>query len=273
MVDFIIDKGREVMVKVIFFDIDGTLLSLKSHQVPESSRRALEALRKKGIKLFLATGRSPAWLDTIEGMLDFKFDGYVMLNGQYCIYEGKVLRDVPIPVESLESLLPYIEENKIACEFVEEGHMYINLLNERVLNFREKIGGTGYDTQVEDLSRIHSHNTYQLLAYVDEEDEKEFLDHMPNCKMLRWCPEFADVVIADGGKDKGIEIVLDYMKVSKDECMAFGDGGNDIAMLKYVGRGIAMGNANPPVKEIADFVTRDIDDDGIEYALKYFGVL
>lgn len=96
---------------------------------------------------------------------------------------------------------------------------------------------------------------------------------MPNCKMLRWCPEFADVVIADGGKDKGIEIVLDYMKLSKDECMAFGDGGNDIAMLKYVGRGIAMGNANPPVKEIADFVTRDIDDDGIEYALKYFGVL
>ena len=98
------------MVKAIFFDIDGTLLSMKTHRVPDSARRALEELRRKGIKLFLATGRSPAWLGSIEGMLDFKFDGYVMLNGQYCIFEGQVLRDVAIPLESLEPLIPYIEE-------------------------------------------------------------------------------------------------------------------------------------------------------------------
>ena len=77
------------MVKVIFFDIDGTLLSMKTHRVPDSARRALEELRRKGIKLFLATGRSPAWLGSIEGMLDFKFDGYVMLNGQYSLYRRK----------------------------------------------------------------------------------------------------------------------------------------------------------------------------------------
>ena len=103
------------MVKAIFFDIDGTLLSMKTHRVPDSARRALEELRRKGIKLFLATGRSPAWLGSIEDMLDFKFDGYVMLNGQYCIFEGQVLRDVAIPLESLEPLIPYIEENKISC--------------------------------------------------------------------------------------------------------------------------------------------------------------
>lgn len=55
--------------------------------------------------------------------------------------------------------------------------------------------------------------------------------------------------------------------------MAFGDGGNDISMLEYVGIGVAMGNANPPVKERADFVTKDIDDDGIEYALRHFGLI
>ena len=261
------------MVKAIFFDIDGTLLSMKTHRVPDSARRALEELRRKGIKLFLATGRSPAWLGSIEGMLDFKFDGYVMLNGQYCIFEGQVLRDVAIPLESLEPLIPYIEENKISCEFVEEGHMYINIINDRVLAFREKIGGTGYDTHVEYLSRIYSHKTYQLLAYIDEKDEDEFLAHMPNCKAMRWCPEFADIVIADGGKDKGIEALLNHLGISKNDCMAFGDGGNDISMLEYVGIGVAMGNANPPVKERADFVTKDIDDDGIEYALRHFGLI
>ncbi|MGP1486860.1 MAG: HAD family hydrolase, partial [Peptostreptococcus stomatis] len=50
------------MTKAIFFDIDGTLLSMKTHKVRESTRRSLEELRKKEIKLFLATGRSPAWL-------------------------------------------------------------------------------------------------------------------------------------------------------------------------------------------------------------------
>ncbi|MGP1487462.1 MAG: HAD-IIB family hydrolase, partial [Peptostreptococcus stomatis] len=173
----------------------------------------------------------------------------------------------------LEPLIPDIEEKEISCEFVEEGHMYINIINERVLSFREKIGGTGYDTHVEDLSRIYRKKTYQLLAYIDERDEKEFLDHIPNCKAMRWCPEFADIVIADGGKDKGIESLLDYLNISREDCMAFGDGGNDISMLEYVGSGVAMGNANPPVKLIADFVTKDIDDDGIEYALKHFGVL
>ena len=151
--------------------------------------------------------------------------------------------------------------------------MYINIINDRVLAFREKIGGTGYDTHVEDLSRIYSHKTYQLLAYIDEKDEDEFLAHMPNCKAMRWCPEFADIVIADGGKDKGIEALLNHLGISKNDCMAFGDGGNDISMLEYVGIGVAMGNANPPVKERADFVTKDIDDDGIEYALRHFGLI
>lgn len=261
------------MVKAIFFDIDGTLLSMKTHKVPESTRKSLEALRKKGIKLFLATGRSPAWLDSIEGMLEFKFDGYVMLNGQYCLYEDRILRDVAIPTDSLESLIPYIQEKKISCEFVEVDHMYINLINDRVLNFRKKLGGTAYSTKVEDLSRIYKEKTYQLLAYIDESDEKEFLEHIPSCKAMRWCPEFADIIISDGGKEKGIQVLLDYLGIEKSKCMAFGDGGNDINMLKYVGIGVAMGNGNQAVKEIADFVTKDIDDDGVEYALKYLGVL
>ena len=63
------------------------------------------------------------------------------------------------------------------------------------------------------------------------------------------------------------------MKDTKEEIMAFGDAENDIDMLEYAGIGIAMGNGDDGVKAVADFVTRDIDEDGIAYALKHFGLI
>ena len=67
--------------------------------------------------------------------------------------------------------------------------------------------------------------------------------------------------------------VLDYYGVSKEDTYGFGDGTNDIEMIKFAGVGVAMGNAEEPVKAVADFVTADIDDDGIEKALQHFGLI
>ena len=64
--------------------------------------------------------------------------------------------------------------------------------------------------------------------------------------------------------DRGLGIV---------ECMAFGDGGNDISILRRAGTGVAMGNAGTEVKAAADYVTRDIDDGGVAHALRHFGII
>lgn len=72
---------------------------------------------------------------------------------------------------------------------------------------------------------------------------------------------------------KGILTYLEKTGIEKDEIMAFGDAENDIDMLEYAGIGIAMGNGGEDVKAAADFVTRDIDDDGIAYALQHFGLI
>ncbi|XJR89701.1 HAD hydrolase family protein [Elizabethkingia anophelis] len=74
-------------------------------------------------------------------------------------------------------------------------------------------------------------------------------------------------------KQVGIEVFCKHYGIDVSQTMAFGDGGNDITMLKYVALGVAMGNANPEVKEIADYVTDDIDNDGILKALKHFEVI
>lgn len=74
-------------------------------------------------------------------------------------------------------------------------------------------------------------------------------------------------------KNKGIDAIINHFGIKLEETMAFGDGGNDIDMLKHAGIGIAMENARDDVKEIADFITTSVDDDGITNALKHYNVL
>ena len=88
--------------------------------------------------------------------------------------------------------------------------------------------------------------------------------------MLRYA---FDVIPAIGGKAAGIQYILQHFGISQNEIMAFGDGNNDIDMLRYANVGVAMGNAGSEVKRQADYVTADVDNDGIWRALKHYEVL
>lgn len=96
---------------------------------------------------------------------------------------------------------------------------------------------------------------------------------LEHCEATRWTSLFADVVPAGGSKRVGMEKMLEYFGISREQTMAFGDGGNDIPMLEFAGIGVAMGNAAEEVARSADFVTRSVDENGIEYALEHFGLL
>ena len=90
---------------------------------------------------------------------------------------------------------------------------------------------------------------------------------LPHCRLPRWHPQFSDLVNANNSKASGIESILRHFGIKKEECIAFGDGGNDIEMLEYCGIGVAMGNADDSVKAHADYVTTSVDEEGIEHAL------
>ena len=91
------------MVKAIFFDIDGTLVSFKTHRIPDSTLVALDLLRKKGIRLFIATGRQ---FYSIDNLGDLEFDGFVTLNGGYCITgDQQVIYRHPIEPSDIEALV------------------------------------------------------------------------------------------------------------------------------------------------------------------------
>ena len=86
--------------------------------------------------------------------------------------------------------------------------------------------------------------------------------------MTKWHSRGIDICAADGGKEQGIMHLLERYGLKREEIVAFGDAENDIEMLQYAGIGVAMGNATEAAKAAADYVTADIDDDGIWKALK-----
>ncbi|MDL2254794.1 HAD hydrolase family protein, partial [Bacteroidales bacterium OttesenSCG-928-J16] len=96
---------------------------------------------------------------------------------------------------------------------------------------------------------------------------------LPGCSTTRWSPLFTDIIPKGGSKWIGIEKVLEHFGIAPDETMAFGDGGNDVEMLRNAGIGVAMQNAEMGVQQAADYVTTSVDDDGIANALRHFRLI
>ncbi|WP_300728711.1 Cof-type HAD-IIB family hydrolase [uncultured Bacteroides sp.] len=260
------------MIKAIFFDIDGTLVSFNTHTIPESTRKALELLRKKGIKIFIATGRPKMLMMRAVGNLEF--DGYVTLNGSYCftadhqdIYKGE------IPQEDVERLIDYHKQHpQTPFVFVHDDEWFITNVNEAVNDVARLIEITVPPTQPVENAR--GKNILQIMGYFEQDEDIEvFRKVLTHCEPMRWYPTFADIIAKGNSKSHGIDKVLEYYDIKLEETMAFGDGGNDIPMLAHVGLSVAMGNAAPHVQEAAKYVTTSVDEDGIWNALKHFNVI
>ena len=258
------------MIKAVFFDIDGTLLSHKTNSVPASAVRALEMLREKGILTFIATGRHLPELRKLRPLEGLEFDGMVTLNGQYCFDRRGLIYHYPIDSRDIATLLDYLRENPYPCILVEEDQMYINFHNARV----EKVQAMIHSEMppIGDLSRGYTHPIYQIILYMNDQ-ERTSLPPMPGIKFTSWNMGGADGIPASGGKSTGIARVLQHYGIEKSETMAFGDGENDVDMFRAVGTAIAMGNACRSAKEAAHYITDKVDEDGIFNALKHFGVI
>lgn len=259
------------MIKAIFFDIDGTLLSFKTHSVPQSAIDAINEVKRKGIKVILATGRLLKQIKNLEGI---EFDGFITVNGSYCVTtEGEVIGKRVIPRKELESLLSY-QDNimEFSFAFMVQDGIYVNRVDDNVKLISDLIKLP--IVPVSDLHKMVNDEIFQLNLFVDKEmEEKIMKEALVSCESSRWHPVFADVNVKGINKSVGIDEFLRYYNIEKSETMAFGDGGNDIEMLKHVGIGIAMGNAGDDVKAVADYVAESVDDDGVANTLRHFGLI
>ena len=254
--------------KVIFFDIDGTLLSHKTGRVPESTIRAIKKRQANGIKAVIATGRDLVEMEKLP-LGDIKFDGYLTLNGNICLDENKqMFAGNEIAPDEVEVLVGIFKAGRIPFVLIGEKQRYINCVDDVVIQTQLATHGT-----IPDIGEYHGEKIYQCLAFVNKEIRQKLDDLLDKCVITSWNDTGIDIIAKTGGKDAGIQKFLDKEQITRSQTMAFGDGENDMAMLRFAGIGVAMGNGSDLLKRKADYVTASVDDDGIEKALVHFGLI
>lgn len=267
--------------KMMFFDIDGTLIPEGKAMVPESTKKALKQARENGHLLFINTGRTYFNIDPFIRALDF--DGYVCGCGTYIYYRGQQLLANTIPHDRCVKLVEHMRSCRIPGFYEENDHIYFD---------RDAAGhesGTQAARILEDARRTFGTKAYDL-------PENIYSDTFTFDKILAFVQPYSDLerfraysdtfmeYIDRGGnmgeiiqkgysKATGIRFLCDHLKISLDDCYAFGDSTNDLAMLDYVPYSVAMGNSDAIVKERCAYITDDVEHDGIYNAMKHFGLI
>lgn len=256
------------MIKAIFFDIDGTLISFGTHSVPDSTVKALEAVHRQGVRIFIATGRPKRIINNLAQLENrHLIDGYVTINGAYCYLGDKVIYKECVPEVIVNRVGDYCARHNVTCIVSTETEIYVTRPDEQFRYLFYDYLHVGH-METRAYESLVSKEIYQLTPFFSIEQEKEIRPELTGCSIARWHPAFVD--ITGGTKEHGIQQILPVLGIDRSEIMAFGDGGNDRGMLQYAGIGVAMGQAADEVKAAADYVTTSVDDDGVARALQKF---
>lgn len=255
--------------KLFVFDIDGTLLT-SENKILESTVIVLEYLKKKQHLIMLATGRSKFLIENLLKQLSI--DDYIICNGSAIFLEGKQINKIILNPNEMKGLLEYYHslEIDVALTGLNNFCRISNFDIQKMTNAMETIGGS---TPEFIPNFAEENDIYQGLGFYTEEFDSIFEKKFQEFRFVRWHENFVDIIPKYGSKAIAIELVSQKLGIAKKDIIAFGDSNNDIEMLEMSGIGVAMGNANNSVKEVADFITKSNDDDGIVYALEKLNLL
>lgn len=260
------------MIKAAFFDIDGTLVSLKSKVYPPSTKYAIAALRRNGVLCFVATGRSKFEIAE-EHLLDgIDFDGYLTNNGQDAYTPtGELLYGTPLDPADAAAVLDRAEQLGCACWMVSAEQNVLNHLDAHVEAAMEAIHTR--PPKLGQLRPMLEKPIYKIVLFVSRAEMEQIVALAPHSRTTQWFPLGHDLISRDGGKRNAMLGILARYGLTAEEAIAFGDSENDLEMLRAAGIGVAMGNGTPEALEAADYVTNDCDDDGLLHALEHFGLI
>jgi Cof subfamily protein (haloacid dehalogenase superfamily) len=278
------------MIKIVFFDIDGTFLN-KQSKVEESTVRAIKSAKEKGIIVGLATGRGPGDIDYLLEKHDLDFA--VCYNGQFIYKKDHTLISAkPIDKKSVRDIAKFadkesrelafgLKDKMVGSRLLRAGNSEFVRLISPFLPEQLSVGlKSSFQHVVRRYRKTHysyypqlREPIYQLVMISPEREQARIQEKFPNVHITRSNPYSIDIIPKGGSKIKGIETVCAFYGLHPKEAMAFGDSWNDIEMIEGVGFGVAMGNAVENLKQVADFVTTANDRDGIARAFQQFRIL
>lgn len=259
------------MIKAAFFDLDGTLISSKGTSTP-AVQKALSQLRKNGILVFAATGRSPYEVSIMEMFAGLEFDAIVSLNGQYCYDRQRVIHSQLFDKDDLVRITQHLQRAPFSCAFVEKDDLYINMVDDYVRTAMAEFHSQ--PPKIRDISDVVDRDILMLMVYLPKDlAEQRLLPLLKNSDITRWNRYGIDVIPRGVSKRTGIEKILAEYDLDWDSVLAFGDGENDLEMLEKARYGVAMGNSVTELLTQDFYITDHVDQDGVVSALKHFGLL
>ena len=245
-------------IRIAFFDIDGTLVDPATGRISPRTTEALTALQQRGIKICVATGRPSVCFPDFGEVC---FDVFCAFNGSLCYTGNEIIHRVPISPEDVRRVLKNAAQIGRPVSVAVRDRLSANGWDRDLAGYYRLAGQEL--TVADDFEAVLEEDVYQIMLGCRLPDHPAIIRGTEGVHITYSWDRAADVIPSGSGKARAIEKILEYFQLDASQALAFGDGHNDMEMLRTVGTGVAMGNAAPALKEIADDVCGPVSEDGI----------
>lgn len=264
--------------KVLVLDIDGTLRTSEK-EITQNTHAAIDRLIDQGVKVVIASGR-PTFgvMPTVRELRLNQRNGYILSNNGGIITDcstGEKIYEVALPQGSLRRLGTFAAKHHCSMLSHYQDELISDNPDNPFVSLEARINGMP-SKEVTDWGEYDKLfrpnkcivvNEGHILEHLEPLFREEFKEDM---NIFRSEPFFLEVVPKGVDKALSLAVLLKRLGLTREETVACGDGFNDLSMIRFAGLGVAMGNAQPIVKEAADFVTLSNDEDGVAYVIEKF---
>ena len=278
-------------MKTIFLDADGTLFHHKGY-VPESAFEAIERAQKNGHKIVLCTGRQKT--EIYGGMETIPYDAMIVGSGSCVIVNDEIVFDEGFDKDDLQYVIQYLNKHEIPATFESTHKIYgTKKTVEELENLKkiwcghldedeyEKHGVVLMANQVElvdeeelihlPINKISFMETDLPFTFINKDLSERF--HLVRATFTPFGEDGGEIMNKKHSKASGIDIIQKTMNLDPKDFISVGDGDNDLAMFDKCAFNIAMENGTEAIKKKADYITTDLENDGIYNAFKYLELI
>lgn len=273
--------------KIVFLDVDGTITTYENI-IPQSAKDAIKRARANGHKVLMCTGRSKA--ENPPELWEIGFDGMIGGNGSYVEIHDEVVMHQLITLEQCRHIVDwchehghefYLESNNglFASEHFKERsqaamHAYAKRKGMDVPEGEEmEMHGMVYGAELyrDDLNKVS-------FILDDYQDYLDAVEEFPDLKVGNWGGKGEEALFGDMGvkgidKAHAVRVAVEHLGASMDDTIAVGDAKVDIPMLECCATGVAMGSGGEEIRAMADYVTDDVEKDGLAKAFEHLGLV